>query len=144
MFVYIPSVPCSFILVPNPFCHFILWIMKIDYIYIFLYTYFIYVYFYTSRMKGPFHLMYTPRPMDENFWGGGLKKPFLRGCVHRDPLIFAFFLRGKANISGGGVFCVGTLIFFLRGSNFIDLVHRGGGVYIKWNGPCLVPSRFIS
>jgi hypothetical protein len=75
--------------------------------------------------------------MDENFCGG-LKKPFLRGCVHRHPLIFAFFLRGvrqKFLNFWGGV-CVGTLIFSLRGSK---LVHGGGGggggVYIKWNGP---------
>ena len=43
------------------------------------------------------HLIYTP-PYGREFLRG-LKKPFLRGCVHRHPLIFAFFLRGKAKIS---------------------------------------------
>ena len=43
----------------------------------------------------PFNIHHPP--MDENF--RGLKKLFLRGCVHRRPLIFAFFLRGKAKIS---------------------------------------------
>jgi hypothetical protein len=63
--------------------------------------------------------------------------------VHRDPLIFAFFLRGKANISGGGVFCVGTLIFFLRGSNFIDLVHRGGGCTLNGMAPASSPVALL-
>jgi hypothetical protein len=47
--------------------------------------------------------------------------------VHRHPLIFAFFLRGKAIISGGCL-CWHFDLFFLRGSNFTDLVHGGGGV----------------
>ena len=38
--------------------------------------------------------------------------------MHRHPLIFAFFLRG------GGCLCR-YFDFFLRGSNFIDVVHRG-------------------
>jgi hypothetical protein len=63
--------------------------------------------------------------MDENFWGG-LKKPFLRGCVHRHPLIFAFFLRG--------CLCRHFDLFFL-GVQILLTSSIGGGVYIKWNGP---------
>ena len=70
--------------------------------------------------------------MDENF-RGGLKKPFLMGCVHRHPLIFAFSLGG-----GWGVLCLCRHfdLFFLEVQ--ILLTSSIGGVYIKWNGPiCL-------
>ena len=59
--------------------------------------------------------------MDENFWGG---REFQRGCVHRHPLIF-FFWGVRQKFLGGGVFVSALWSFFLRGSNFIDLVHRG-------------------
>ena len=52
--------------------------------------------------------------MDENF-RGGLKKPFLRGCVHQHPLIFAFFLRdkGKNFLISGRCLCRHFDLFFL-------------------------------
>ena len=49
--------------------------------------------------------------------------------MHRHPLIFAFFLRGKEkflNFWGGGV-CVGTLIFFLRVQILLTSSIGGGG-----------------
>jgi hypothetical protein len=46
-------------------------------------------------------------------------------CI--SSLMFAFFRRGKAKISGGGV-CVGTLIFFFLGVQILlNWSIRGGG-----------------
>ena len=66
------------------------------------YAYYTYYIQYTVSLDNKIwaiHLIYT-HPYGREFLRGVEKlKLFLRGCVRRHPLIFAFFLRGKAKIS---------------------------------------------